>query len=236
MPSVTGTNLANYSVAATNGTLTITQAPLAIKANDALRIYGAANPTFTGTVVGAVNGDTFIESFSTTATSASSAGTYAIVPSVTGPNTANYIVTTIDGTLTVIRAVLTVTANNATRAYGAANPTFTSTIAGFVNGDTASVVSGAPNLTTSATATSPPANYAIEAAHGTLSATNYIFTFVDGTLTVTPLASSTTALSVTPSSVMYGDPAVLAASVFPTFATGTVSFYEGTTLLGTASA
>ncbi len=235
VPSATGPNIANYTITATNGTLTVTQAALTIKANDALRTYGAANPIFSGTIVGAVNGDTFTETFSTTATAASPAGTYAIVPSVTGPNLANYIVTTISGTLTVNRAVLTVTANNATRFYGAANPAFTYSTTGFVNGETQSVVSGAPSLTTTAIPTSPPGNYAIQAGRGTLSATNYTFTFVNGTLTVTQLASSTTTLSVAPSSVMYGDAAALTASLAPTFATGTVSFYEGTTLLGTAS-
>jgi trimeric autotransporter adhesin len=52
---------------------------------------------------------------------------------------------------------------------------------------------------------------------------------------VTTVATSTTTLSVAPSTVMYGNPATLTAVVAPTFATGTVSFYEGTTLLGTAS-
>ena len=235
VPSVTGANLANYTLTTINGTLTITHATLTIEANDASRIYGAANPAFSGTILGAVNGDTFALSFSTTATSASPAGNYAIVPSVTGVSLVNYIVNAVNGTLTVTRAVLTVTASNATRPYGAANPAFTYSITGFLNGDTQSVVSGAPSLTTTATATSPPGNYAIQAGQGTLSATNYTFTFVNGTLTVTQLATSTTTLSVTPSSVMYGDPAALTASVTPTFATGTVSFYEGTTQLGTAS-
>ena len=49
------------------------------------------------------------------------------------------------------------------------------------------------------------------------------------------LASSTTTLSVAPATVMYGDTATLTAVVTPSFATGTVSFYEGATLLGTAS-
>jgi hypothetical protein len=49
------------------------------------------------------------------------------------------------------------------------------------------------------------------------------------------LASSTTTLSVAPASVMYGDTATLTAVVSPSFATGTVSFYEGGTLLGSAS-
>jgi hypothetical protein len=49
------------------------------------------------------------------------------------------------------------------------------------------------------------------------------------------VATSTTVLSVAPATVMYGDTASLTAVVAPAFATGTVSFYEGTTLLGTAS-
>ncbi len=49
------------------------------------------------------------------------------------------------------------------------------------------------------------------------------------------VASSTTTLTVAPTTVMYGDAATLTAVVAPSFATGTVSFFEGTTLLGTAS-
>ena len=49
------------------------------------------------------------------------------------------------------------------------------------------------------------------------------------------LATSTTTLSVAPATVMYGDTATLTAVVSPSFATGTVSFYEGATLLGSAS-
>ena len=49
------------------------------------------------------------------------------------------------------------------------------------------------------------------------------------------VAASATTLSVAPATVMYGDTATLTAVVSPSFATGTVSFYEGTTLLGTAS-
>jgi hypothetical protein len=43
------------------------------------------------------------------------------------------------GTLTVTKATLTVTADDATRAYGAANPAFTVSYAGFVNSDDTNV-------------------------------------------------------------------------------------------------
>lgn len=82
-------------------------------------------------------------------------------------------------------AILTVTANNASRIFGALNPTFTDAITGFVNGDTQSVVSGAAALSTTATTSSPVGDYPITAGPGTLSAANYTFSFVNGTLTVT---------------------------------------------------
>lgn len=49
------------------------------------------------------------------------------------------------------------------------------------------------------------------------------------------VATSTTTLNVSPTTVMYGNTTTLTAVVAPAFATGTVSFYEGSTLLGTAS-
>ena len=138
----------------------------------------------------------------------------------------------------VNQATLVVTANSASRPYGTANPVFTSMITGFVNGDTqASVVTGAPSLTTTATTASPVGIYPIAAALGTLATNNnYTFIFVNGTLTVVQATGVSTTLSVKPTPVMYGDPAVLTAVVGPpSGATGTVSFYDGTTLLGTSS-
>jgi hypothetical protein len=70
--------------------------------------------------------------------------------------------------------------------FGTTNPSFTYTMTGFVNGDTqASATSGTPSLTTSAITSSPVGNYAITATVGTLSAANYTFIFVNGTLEVT---------------------------------------------------
>ena len=52
--------------------------------------------------------------------------------------------------------MLTVTANNATRVYGAANPTFSGTVTGAQNGDTFT-----ESFTTTATTTSAVGSYAI---------------------------------------------------------------------------
>jgi autotransporter-associated beta strand protein len=88
-------------------------------------------------------------------------------------------------THTITPAPLTVTANNKTRTYGAANPTLTYTASGFVNGDTAATVLGGV-LFTPATVTTGVGTYPIQ--QGTLAPNgNYtISTFNNGTLTITP--------------------------------------------------
>ncbi len=137
----------------------------------------------------------------------------------------------------VNKTTLQVTANDAHRVFGQPNPTFTTTITGFVGGDTQSVVTGAPSVTTTATSTSPVGVYPIVATQGTLAAANYIFAFLNGNLTITaatPGSGGTPPVTVTPvNPTPSGSPVTLTVTV-PTGATGTVSFYDGTTLLGTA--
>jgi hypothetical protein len=91
----------------------------------------------------------------------------------------------VDQSFTVAKATLAITANNTTKVFDTANPTFTDTITGFVHNDPATVVSGSASLTTTATTTSPVGTWTITAAQGTLSATNYTFAFVNGTLSIT---------------------------------------------------
>jgi len=81
---------------------------------------------------------------------------------------------------------LTVKADNKTKTFGAALPTFTASYSGFKNGQilSGSDVTGSPSLTSTATATSPVGSYPIAAAVGTLTSTNYSFTPVNGALTI----------------------------------------------------
>jgi DNA-binding beta-propeller fold protein YncE len=99
----------NYAAASGAVTFSVGQASLNVAAHSATRVYGTANPTFTGTVTGAVNGDSFTESFATTATTSSNVGQYSIVPSVTGANLSSYTVVTQNGTLDVTQAGTTTT-------------------------------------------------------------------------------------------------------------------------------
>jgi hypothetical protein len=83
---------------------TITSGSLLVTANNATRLYGTANPTFTGNISGQQNGDTFSEAFTTTAVQTSPVGSYPIVPQAAGSNLADYTVTTSNGTLSITRA------------------------------------------------------------------------------------------------------------------------------------
>lgn len=94
----------NYTVSLTDGNLVITAAQLTVKADDASRLFGLANPALTGVVTGVTNSDNISANYTTGATTNSPPGTYPIVPSVVSPDNriTNYVVNLIDGTLTVI--------------------------------------------------------------------------------------------------------------------------------------
>ena len=108
-------------------------------------------------------------------------GTRALVANFAAQGT--FAASSATGSLLVNQAPLTITANNATRAFGAANPTFTATYAGFVNGDTPASLTGTLGCTTTATAASLPGPYPITCSGQT--STNYNITYVPGVLTIT---------------------------------------------------
>src|SRR5262249_61469702 len=143
---------------------------------------------------GFVNGDTLASlttqaSASTTATTSSAAGTYSITAG--GAVSPNYTFTYVGGTLTINAAALTITANNKTKVYGASNPALTVSYSGFVNGDTAASLATPPSVSTTATAGSAAGTYTITP--GGAVSTNYTFTYVNGTLTVTAAPLTITA-------------------------------------------
>ena len=137
----------NYQIIA-SPMLTITKRPITATWTAALsRVYGAANPTITSAnfnFSGLVNGDasTVITPSATFggATTASNTGSYTVSPSFSATN---YTVTAPNTTLTITKKSLTATVNNASRAYGDANPVLNYnnvTWSGFVNGDTGAVI------------------------------------------------------------------------------------------------
>ena len=144
-------------------------AVLTYVANPFSRRYGAANPTFTGTVTGFNSGDTLANStsgtlvFTSTATAASGVGSYAINGSGLSSQTYTFVQASSNATaLTITAALLSYTASQTSRIYGAANPAFTGTVTGFVDGDTqSSAATGTLVFTSPAVTSSDAGSYAI---------------------------------------------------------------------------
>jgi glucoamylase len=111
----------------------------------------------------------------------------------TPTNTTDYTSATATTTIDVNPAPLTVTANDQTMVAGHAVPSLTYSASGFVNGDTMSVLSGTPTLSTTATSSSPAGSYPLTISAGTLRAANYQLQFANGTLTVTTASPPPTA-------------------------------------------
>lgn len=182
-----GATSPNYAITYENGKLTVTPAPLSIKANDATRIYGEQNPAFTLTYTGWKNDDTPNSLTNqavvqTEATVTSHTGTYVLTPS--GAESANYNISYYNGRLTVTPATVTITAGNATREYGTTNPAFTVTYSGWKNQDNPECLTQQPVVTTQATAASHAGTYDIKPSGA--ESQDYTFSYVNGTLTITP--------------------------------------------------
>ena len=220
--TVTASQAGNDSYnAATNveQTFTVNKAALTVSADNKNRTYGGANPALTASYNGFVNGENLLTSgvtgspeFSTTATAATAVGDYDITITQGTLSASNYSFVVVNGTLTITKAPLSVNAENKTRVYGDANPALTVNYTGFVNDETEAVLSGAPDISTTATVTNSVGAYPITPSLGTLSATNYAFTFNPGILTVTN----------SPLSLVVDNKSKVQGAVNPTF-TGTIN-------------
>src|SRR5207244_3727185 len=129
----------------------------------------------------------------TTATAAShvSGSPYSITASAAADS--DYTISYVAGTLTVTPVGLTITADNKTKAYGAALPALTASYSGLVNGDTAARLTTHPTLTTTATATSHVAGSPYSITASAAADSDYTISYVAGTLTVTPVGLTITA-------------------------------------------
>jgi MBG domain (YGX type)/Purple acid Phosphatase, N-terminal domain len=186
--AVGDSGLTNYLITYVPGTLTVEAlGVLTVNVNNQARGYGQTNPVLTGTLVGLAGGDNITASFMTAADTNSAVGSYPITAVLNDPNNklGNYTVTINNGTLTVTNALLTVMADNASKVFGQ-----TLNFAG-----TEFTVSGLVSTDTVSSATLSSAGQAVGAGIGTYGIsitnavgdsglTNYLITYVPGTLTV----------------------------------------------------
>ena len=215
---VSGGESQNYNFVYNNATLTVTKAPLTIKAEDATRGYGSDNPTFTYSYTGLKNEETvpiWIKQplCVTDAVSNSNVGQYEI--RIDEAEATNYDITLQPGILSITKAPLNITVNNASRIYGEPNPQFTFSMEGLkLNEENVWVEE--PVISTEADEHSTVGTYSI-ALQGSIDNPNYEVSVETGTLTIDkrPLTISTKDYS-----LQYGEE-------LPTFELSFEGFAEG---------
>ena len=178
--TVSGGTATNYELAYTKGTLTILkkEEPVTVTANNLTMVYGDDIPALTYKSEGAeLKG---IPKLSTTATKTSAVGTYPI--KVEAGTVANTKATYVNGTLTITKAPLTITAKSYTIKQGEALPIFAATYSGFKNNETESVLTKKPTFACAVPLDMTPGTYDITASGA--EAQNYEISYVKGTLTI----------------------------------------------------
>ena len=204
----------NYTIGYVNGALTVIPVALTVTASGVTKNYGQAPTLSAFTAAGLVNGDTIGSVTETSpgqpATASVAGSPYAITPSAaTGGSfvPGNYTIGYVNGVLTVIPGVLTVTAADVTKIYGQTPTLNAFNTSGLINGDTVTGVTetSAGQPATASVAGSP---YAItpSAATGNFVPANYTIAYVNGVLKVITAPLTIAAPDVTMS---YGQTPVL---------------------------
>jgi len=183
--TATQAGTSNYNAATATRTFAVSKASLTATADNKTRVYGDANPAFTVSYSGFVNGDSKYELASlpvasTTAIITSNVGDYSV--SLSTLTDLNYSLVYRSGLMSITQAPLMVTAQAATKTYGDANPTFTLNYSGFKNSQTSTVLTALPAASTVAKTMSNVGMYDIVVSGG--SATNYALSYTNGQLTV----------------------------------------------------
>ncbi|MEH3104251.1 MAG: YDG domain-containing protein [Sphingomonas phyllosphaerae] len=205
LSGASGTGLSNYTIAYTNGALTIDKRALTLTytAAAATSVYGSAPASVTGNVSGSnfAGNETIADlggsaSWTTPVTATTGVGHHAIAGS--GLTSGNYTITAQQaaGNATayeVTRAALRVTATDASKTYDGQGYSGGNGVSylGFVNGETDTVLGGTLSYAGTSQGAVNAGSYVITP--NGLTASNYAITFVDGALVVGKAALTVTA-------------------------------------------
>ena len=182
---------ANYDIAYISGDLTINLAALTITADNISKVYGGADPVRTVTYSGFKNGedDSVIFGLVVSAPTGSSAtaGTHTVTPS--SATAANYSISFVPGTLSVGKASLVVTANDAAKFLTQSDSAAFEGVSysGFVYGELSSdagLITGTLAVNRSNTGTELAGIYSDVLVPSGLVASNYDFDYRTGDLTI----------------------------------------------------
>jgi hypothetical protein len=128
--------LANYNVTYNTAAFTIARATASVAPNAASKIYGTADPGFSGTLTGFLVADNVTATYSRTSGETVAGSPYSISATLAPAGAlANYNVTYNTAAFTITRAAASVTPNTATKVAGAPDPALTGTLAGFLAAD-----------------------------------------------------------------------------------------------------
>jgi hypothetical protein len=226
----------NYA-AATQATasILITKASLSIVVNPASSVYGAAFPTFSGTLTGALPADGITASYSTTATPTSPAGgSYSIVATLNDPNSklGNYSVTNTPAPLSIGKAASAVQVSSSVNPVLLSDPTtLTATVSSTAGQPTGTITfldnatpigsaplsSGAATLTLSSLAVGSHSLSAVYSSDTNFSAsTSGVLTQSVIDFTTTPGGSGSGGTSGASQTVTPGSAATFSLSIVPT--------------------
>ncbi len=184
----------NYTFSFVAGDLDVTKAVLTATAEPKTKVYGEANPGLTFQYSGWVNGIEAIDvapSITTTVDGTTVVGTYTDAITLSGGSDNNYTFSLVSGDLEATKAVLTATADNQTKVYGAANPALTFQYSGWVNG--VETIDVAPSVTTTVDGTTNVGTHADAITLSGGSDNNYTISLVSGDLEVTKAVLTATA-------------------------------------------
>ncbi|MEC4048581.1 YDG domain-containing protein, partial [Flavobacterium sp. SUN046] len=210
--SISGTSASNYSLTQPTLTGSITAKNLTLNG------VTASDKTYDGLTTVVLNGtpalsgvvgseDVVLNGTISAAFQTATAGTNKTITvsglTINGADSANYSLASTSLTASIAKANLTYTANTASRVYNVANPAFSGTVSGFVNGEDATALTGSLTFASSATTSSAVGSYAVNGSG--YSSANYTFvqasanataltiTQASQTITFNTLAATTTA-------------------------------------------
>ena len=186
-------NPSNYSITYTPGSLTVTPASISGWFSASNKVYdGTTTATVTNSGTNAISGDNVQLTYTGATFASANVGLQPVAitnPGITGSDAGDYtLVSVAPEYATITPAPLTITANNDSGTYGVPPLPGLNGVSytGFVDGQTLSVLTTLPTVTTTATSTSPVGSYPITVTGAVDS--DYAISYEPGTYTVTPAA------------------------------------------------
>ncbi len=207
----TPTDTTNFATASATVYINVTQLTLTITASSATVTYGDPAPAITPGYSGFQPGDNPGNSLSTLPTCSTAYVQYSGVAgspyttSCSGAVSSKYAIAYVNGTVTVGKAPLTITASSATVTYGDPAPTVTPSYSGFLDSDNAgNSLSTLPTCSTTYSQGSGVSGSPYSASCSGAVSANYSIAYVNGSVTVGTASLTITASSAT---VTFGDAA-----------------------------